>query len=166
MSLTKVALWISLLANALVVLYLILFGVPPFGTPGTTTTWTVYSCPDDPDCVVNIKVTDVSGGCKIDVVDFVDRNPKQTKQQIIWRIVQVPPNYDVQFTDPGIKMTQGAGDMDDVSKDKREHKKKVKRQDPDRSFLLYNILLEYKATLSGGGYAACTPKGPAIVNRG
>lgn len=143
-------------------------GVPPQGTEGQETTWRVYTCPDTSQCAVDIKVKSLApNNCQIDVVVFIDRNEHQKKQEIVWNIVDLA-GYDVQFTGAGIDMKQGAGDMDVPSKGKKQHKQKVKKQDPDRTFLTYDILLEYRATgaPSGTPYTPCDPKGPAIVNRG
>lgn len=137
-------------------------GLKDFGTPGAFTTWQVYSCPDDVDCKVSVGLTVSAAGCEISAVDFIDRHPHQKKQTIVW---QIAPNstYDVQFRGDGIKMTDGGQDVDDVKKDAKEHKKKVKQK--SQTFLLYDILLEYKPLGSATPYLPCIPKGPAIVNR-
>jgi len=139
-------------------------GVPDFAAPDTTTTWRVYSCPDADECKVNVDVTVDTSGCRVDAVDFVDRNPNQKKQTIVWSIPKDPAGYEVQFKDPGIQMTEGGQDVDLVKKDKKEHKKKVKQK--TMTFLLYDILVEYRVQGSTGAFTVCKPRGPAIVNRG
>jgi hypothetical protein len=138
--------------------------VPPFGNPGTTTSWSVYSCPDAAECQVNVDVTIGFVGCRVEAIPFIDRNPNQKKQTIIWVIPSDPAGYEVQFKDPGVVMTEGGQDVDDVKKDKKEHRKKIKQQ--SMTFLLYNILVEYRVQGSAGPFLPCPPKGPAIVNRG
>jgi hypothetical protein len=136
-------------------------GVRARAAAGTTTTWNVYTCPNAGDCTVNVDVSiDPLKGCETTAVDFVDSNPGQT---IVWVLGRVPAGYEVQFKDPGIVMTEGGQDVDDVTHDKKEHRKRVKRK--SQTFLLYDILVEYRSN-NAAGFTACPPKGPAIVNRG
>ena len=139
-------------------------GVPVFGTPDSFSSWSVYSCPDAVDCAVSVDVTFPSGVCTVSAVALIDRHPKQKKQTIIWTLPANPPGYEIQFKDPGIQMTEGGQDMDDVSKALKQHKKKVKQK--SMTLLTYDILVEYRIKNSGASYTPCKPNGPAIVNRG
>ena len=139
-------------------------GVPPPGTPGMFTTWRVYSCPDAPECQVSIDVSIGIAGCQLSSVDLIDRNPNQKNQTIVWTFGTTTPGYEVEFRDPGIVMTEGGQDVDDVKHEKREHRKRIKQK--TMTFLLYDILVEYRVQGSMGAFTACNSKGPAIVNRG
>ena len=140
-----------------------LYGFPPFATPGSTTTWSVYACPDSAECPVPVTVTVISGVCSFKVPDLVDRNPNQKKQELVWLLTSANPGaYDVNFLDPGIDMTYGGGDVTDVKKDKKEHRKKIKQQ--TSLLLTYDIVVEYKTT--AGTTLPCSRFGPGIINRG
>ena len=139
------------------------YGVPPPASPGTTTTWDVYTCPDAADCTVTVGVAVNAGVCTFTVPAFIDRNSNRKRQQLIWVLDKEPAGYEISFKNQGIEMKLGSGDVRETLRSQREHRKQVIQQ--SRLFLLYDILVEYK-DLTTGTVTSCSPHGPAIINRG
>ena len=142
-----------------------LFGVPAFGE---SSTWTVLSCPDTPECPVPVAISIVSGKCQYAVYDIIDRHPNQKKQELVWMVSTPTTGYEVQFgnanlTKPGIEMRLGKADLNDKKNEKKEHRKKFKKQ--DTLFITYDIHAEFKKT-ADSDFIPCDDKGPAIINRG
>ena len=143
------------------------YGIPIQFAPETSTTWSVYTCPDKAQCQVTVKISIVSGDCVFSVEDFIDRHENRKRQEIVWNLISNTTGYDVEFADAGISMTFGSNDVDEGASEKKSHSKKIKQQ--DNRLLLYDILAKYKNSRDQdlpGNWTRCEPKGPAIVNRG
>ena len=170
-------------------------GIPSRNAPldgsaqGYTTPWTVWSCPEKGDCEVHVTVTPTPDKpkqgdtyCTFTVPDFIDRHPKNKKQQINL-ILTSPTDWTVQFGHakagkPGITIERGSDNVDHKIKDKDKQGLKIK--DKTETFILYSMRVEYKRSDSTGEFTPCTykgqnsdgdpedqdNKGPGIVNRG